>query len=89
MASRSSCCRSAARRGGRAELGQRQGSMACAGRANIEGLRQWASSGATCGAALEQEVASGGAARRPAAALLRGRGEAEEEEGEGAPGAEL
>jgi hypothetical protein len=63
--------------------------VARAGRASREGLRQWASSGATRGATLEQEVASGGAARRPVAALLRGRGEAEEEEGEGAPGVEL
>jgi hypothetical protein len=37
--------------------------------------------------ALEQEVASGGAARWPAVALLRGRGGAEEEEGGGALGA--
>jgi hypothetical protein len=33
--------------------------------------------------------ASGGAARRPAMALLRSRGEAEEEEKGGAPGAEV
>jgi hypothetical protein len=57
--------------------------VARAGRASREGLRRWASSGATRGAAPEQEVASGGAAERPAVALLRGRGEAEEEEGEG------
>jgi hypothetical protein len=57
-----------------------QSGVACLGRASREGLRRWASSGATRGAALEQEVASGGAARRPAAALLRGRGGAEEGE---------
>jgi hypothetical protein len=38
-------------------------------------LRRCASSGATRGAALEQERTSGGAARGPAAALSRGRGE--------------
>jgi hypothetical protein len=43
-------------------------------------VRRWARSGATRGAALEQEVASGGAAWRPAVALLRGRGGTEEEE---------
>jgi hypothetical protein len=43
---------------------------------------------ATRGAAREQAVASGGVARRPAVALLRGRGGAEEEGG-GVPGADL
>jgi hypothetical protein len=82
MASQSSYCQPAARRGGWAELGQRWGGVARVGTASREGLRRWASSGATRGVALEQEVASGGVARRPTAALLHGRGEAEEE-GEG------
>jgi hypothetical protein len=77
------------RRQGGGSVGWQSG-VACSGRANREGLRRWANSGATRGAALEQKVASGGMAQWPAAVLLRGRGEAEEEEGEGgAPGVEI
>jgi hypothetical protein len=46
-------------------------------------LRRWPSLEATCGGEEKQAGASGGMARRPAATLLRGRGEAEEEEGGG------
>jgi hypothetical protein len=41
--------------------GGRQSVVACLGRASRREVRRWASSGATRGAALEQEVASGGA----------------------------
>jgi hypothetical protein len=53
-------------------------------------VRRWASSRATRGGQERQTGASDGAVQRPVAALLRGRGGAEEEErGERAPGAEL
>jgi hypothetical protein len=61
--------------------------VACSGRASREELRRRESLGATHGAALEQWLASGGTARRPTAAQSRGRGPAEEEEEQGAPGA--
>jgi hypothetical protein len=49
------------------------------GEGQQEGVEAVASSGATCGG-QERQGASSGVARRPAVALLRGRGGAEEEE---------
>jgi hypothetical protein len=57
------------------------------GESQQEGLRRWASAGVMRGGQERQGEASGGEARRPATALLRGRGGAEEEEGGGALGA--
>jgi hypothetical protein len=59
-------------------VGRRSG-VARSGKASRKGLRRWASSGATHGG-RERKGASGDAARQPAAALLRGRGGAEQEE---------
>jgi hypothetical protein len=67
-------------------LGQQRSGVAHAGEDSGEALRRWPCSLAMRGAALEQELASGGASRRPAAALLHDRGEAEEEERGGARG---
>jgi hypothetical protein len=61
--------------------------VACSGKASKKGLRLWASAGATRAGQERQGEASGGTAQRPTAALLCGRGGAEEEEGGGAPGA--
>jgi hypothetical protein len=71
--------------------GGRQSFVVGLGRASKKEVRQWVSTRAARGAALEQRVASGGAARWPAATLWHGRGEAEEEEegGGGAPGAKF
>jgi hypothetical protein len=80
---RQSCSGGEQRRPATAERGQlgrtaeRRGVL---GEGQQEEVRRWASSGATRGAALEQEVASGGAAQRPAAVLRRSRGEAGEQE---------
>jgi hypothetical protein len=60
--------------GGAAAAMSYGGDAARSGKASREKLRWWASSGATRGAALEQEKALGGTARGPAAALSRGRG---------------
>jgi hypothetical protein len=48
--------------------------VARSGEASRKERRRWAGSGVTRGAALEQKRTSGGVARRPAAALPRGRG---------------
>jgi hypothetical protein len=69
--------------------GGRQSIVVGSGRANRTEVRQWVSTGAARGAALEQGVASGGVARRPVVALRRGRGEAEEEEEGGGAGTKL
>jgi hypothetical protein len=66
--------------------GGRQSVVAGSGRASRKEVRQWVSTGAARGAALEQGVASGVAARRPAVALRRGRGKAEKEKEGGRQG---
>jgi hypothetical protein len=70
----------------RGSSGGRQSSVTCLGKARGKEAKRWASSRATRGAALEQEVTSDDTTRRPAAALLRGIGEAKEEEGGGGVG---
>jgi hypothetical protein len=62
------------------------GGVARSGKASRREVRRWAGLGATRGVQGRQVGASGGAARRPAATLRRGRGEAEEEEGGNARG---
>jgi hypothetical protein len=67
-------------------LGRRRGAL---GEGQQEELRRWASSGATRGAALEQEIASGGTARGSVAVLSRGREGGRGGRRRGVPGANL
>jgi hypothetical protein len=77
-ASRSSCCRPAARRGG---FGRQRHDVACVGEDSGEALRRWQSFRATRGAALEQELASGGVATAASGSAAAAAEKTEEGEG--------
>jgi hypothetical protein len=64
-------------------LGQQQSGMACAGEGSREALRRWQSFPATCGAVLEQELASGGAATAASGGAATAVEKTEEGEGGG------
>jgi hypothetical protein len=72
MASSSSYCRPAARRGGRAELGQRRGGVARAEKGQRREAKAAAGLGVACGSCQSRrwrwQSGSGGERRRPAAA---------------------